>query len=245
LTRVALVTGGARGQGAAEVRAFARGGACVVIADILDAAGETLAAELGDAARYVRLDVADDRLWSAAVETAEAAFGPITALVNNAGVIRSAPITEETVDAFWRVIDVNLVGAFLGIRAVAPSMARAGGGSIVNISSMAGMTGSRSTAAYTSSKWGLRGLTKTAAIELAPQGIRVNSVHPGVIDTEMLMSTGRTRKEFEQRWEGRLLVPRLGTGEDVAELVVFLCSDDASYITGSELVIDGGLLAGY
>jgi 3alpha(or 20beta)-hydroxysteroid dehydrogenase len=245
VTRVALVTGGARGQGAAEARAFVQEGACVVIADLLDSQGEALATELGDAARYVHLDVADDRLWSAAVETAETEFGPVTALVNNAGVIRSAPITEEAVADFRRVLDVNLVGAFLGIRAVAPSIARAGGGSIVNISSMAGMSGSRGTAAYSSSKWGLRGLTKTAAIELAPDGIRVNTVLPGVIGTDMLTSTGRTREEFEQRWQGRLLVPRLGTSEDVAELVVFLCSDDASYITGSELVIDGGLLAGY
>jgi 3alpha(or 20beta)-hydroxysteroid dehydrogenase len=245
LTRVALVTGGARGQGAAEARAFVRDGGCVVIGDVLDPDGEALAAELGDAALYVHLDVADDRLWGDAVEAAERAFGPVTALVNNAGVIRSSPVTEETLDAFRRVLDVNLVGAFLGIRAVAPSMARAGGGAIVNISSMAGMSGSRGTAAYSASKWGLRGLTKTAAIELAPDGIRVNTVLPGVIGTDMLTSTGRTRDEFERKWQERLLVPRLGTSEDVAELVVFLCSDDASYITGSELVIDGGLLAGY
>jgi 3alpha(or 20beta)-hydroxysteroid dehydrogenase len=239
------VTGGARGQGAAEARAFVRDGARVVIGDILDAEGEALAADLGDAALYVHLDVADDKLWSDAVAAAETAFGPVTALVNNAGVIRTSPVTEEGVDSFRRVLDVNLVGAFLGIRAVAPSMARAGGGSIVNISSMAGMSGARGTAAYSSSKWGLRGLTKTAAIELAPDGIRVNTVLPGVIGTDMLTSTGRTREEFEQKWEGRLLVPRLGTSEDVAELVVFLASDEASYITGGEFVIDGGLLAGY
>ena len=239
------MTGGARGQGAAEARAFVRDGARVVIGDILDAEGEALAADLGDAALYVHLDVADDKLWSDAVAAAETAFGPVTALVNNAGVIRTSPVTEEGVDSFRRVLDVNLVGAFLGIRAVAPSMARAGGGSIVNISSMAGMSGARGTAAYSSSKWGLRGLTKTAAIELAPDGIRVNTVLPGVIGTDMLTSTGRTREEFEQKWEGRLLVPRLGTSEDVAELVVFLASDEASYITGGEFVIDGGLLAGY
>jgi 3alpha(or 20beta)-hydroxysteroid dehydrogenase len=242
---VALVTGGARGQGAAEARAFVRDGTRVVVADILDPEGEALMAELGNAALYVHLDVADERLWVGAIEAAEAAFGPVTALVNNAGVIRSAPVTEESADAFRRVVDVNLVGAFLGIRAVAPAMARVGGGSIVNISSIAGMSGSRGTAAYTSSKWGLRGLTKTAAIELAASGIRVNTVHPGVIDTELLTSTGRTREEFERKWEGRLLVPRLGTGDDVAELVVFLASDDASYITGSEFVVDGGLLAAY
>jgi len=245
MTAVAFVTGGARGQGAAEARAFVRDGARVVIADIRDEEGEALAAELGEAARYVHLDVADEDQWRAAVGAAEAAFGPVTALVNNAGVIRSSPVTEETLDGFRRILDVNLVGAFLGVRAVAPAMTRAGGGSIVNVSSIAGLTAARGTAAYTASKWGLRGLTKTAAIELWGSGIRVNSVHPGVIDTELLTSTGRRREEFLERWQSRLLVPRLGTSEDVAELVVFLCSDEASYLTGSELLIDGGLLAAY
>ena len=234
-----LITGGARGMGAAEARAFVRVGARVVIADVRDAEGAALAAELG--AHYVHLDVTDPEQWDAAV----AAHGPVTVLVNNAGVIRSAPVTEETAAEFRRVVDVNLVGAFLGIRAVAPGMIAAGGGAILNISSMAGMSGSRGTAAYTSSKWGLRGLTKTAAIELGPSGIRVNSVHPGVIDTELLTSTGRTREQFLEKWESRLLVPRLGTAEDVAELVVFLASEEAAYLTGSELVIDGGLLAVY
>lgn len=234
-----LITGGARGMGAAEARAFVREGARVVIADVRDAEGAALAAELG--AHYVHLDVTDPEQWDAAV----AAHGPVTVLVNNAGVIRSAPVTEETAAEFRRVVDVNLVGAFLGIRAVAPGMIAAGGGAILNISSMAGMSGSRGTAAYTSSKWGLRGLTKTAAIELGPSGIRVNSVHPGVIDTELLTSTGRTREQFLEKWESRLLVPRLGTAEDVAELVVFLASEEAAYLTGSELVIDGGLLAVY
>jgi len=196
MTAVAFVTGGARGQGAAEARAFVRDGARVVIADIRDEEGEALAAELGEAARYVHLDVADEDQWRAAVGAAEAAFGPVTALVNNAGVIRSLPVTEETLDGFRRILDVNLVGAFLGVRAVAPAMTRACGGSIVNVSSIAGLTGARGTAAYTASKWGLRGLTKTAAIELGGSGIRVNSVHPGVIDTELLTSTGRRREEF-------------------------------------------------
>jgi 3alpha(or 20beta)-hydroxysteroid dehydrogenase len=243
--QVAIVTGGARGQGAAETRSLVRDGARVLIADILDDRGAALAADLGESTRYAHLDVTDEGLWADAVELAEHEFGPVTTLVNNAGIIRSAQVTEESLDDFRRVIDVNLVGSFLGLRAVVPSMTRAGGGAIVNISSIAGLQGGRGTAAYTASKWGLRGLTKTAAIELAPVGIRVNTVHPGVIDTELLTSTGRSSEEVFAKGRSRLLVPRLGASEDVAELVCFLVSDDAAYITGSELVVDGGLLAGY
>ena len=224
-------------------RAFVREGVPVVIGDILDERGRALVHDLGGSARFAHLDVTDEDDWVRAVELAETAFGPVTTLVNNAGVIHSAAVTDETLEGFWEVVDVNLVGAFLGSRAVVPSMTRAGGGAIINISSIAGLHGSRGLAAYCSSKWGLRGLTKTAAIELAGRGIRVNSVHPGVIDTEMLASTGRSSEDFLETWRSRLLVPRLGTGEDVAELVVFLASDDGAYLTGSELVVDGGLLA--
>jgi 3alpha(or 20beta)-hydroxysteroid dehydrogenase len=245
MTGAALVTGAARGQGAAMARAFVREGIPVIIGDILDERAGALAHELGDAARSVHLDVTEERDWAAALELAEAEFGPLAVLVNNAGIIHSAAVTDETLEGFRRIVDVNLVGAFLGTRAVVPSMTRAGGGAIINISSIAGLQGSRGLAAYCSSKWGLRGLTKTAAIELAGQGIRVNTVHPGVIDTEMLTSTGRSSEDFLETWRTRLLVPRLGTGEDVAELVLFLASDEGSYLTGSELVIDGGLLAGY
>src|SRR6185295_6880890 len=202
--------------------------------------------ELGDAARYVHLDVTEESDWAGAVERAESAFGALTALVNNAGIIHSTPLQDETLEAFTRVLDVNLVGSFLGIRAAIPSLARAGGGAIANISSVAGLQGGRRTAAYTSSKWGLRGLTKTAAIELAPQNIRVNSVHPGVIETPMLaQKKDRSPGEVLSEWDAKLLVKRLGTPEDVAELVVFLASDDAAYMTGAELVIDGGMLAVY
>lgn len=241
--QVVVVTGGARGQGAAEARAFVREGARVVIGDVLDDVGERLAAELGGAARYVHLDVTSEALWAEAIDRTEAAFGPLTTLVNNAGIIHSAPVQDETADDFRRVVDVNLCGAFLGIRAAVPSLTRAGGGSIVNISSMAGMRGGGNTPAYASSKWGIRGLSKTAAIELATRSIRVNAVVPGVIETAMLESSGRTPTHFVERWQSQLLVPRLGTVDDVAELVVFLASDEASYITGSEFVVDGGLLA--
>ena len=242
---VVLVTGGARGQGAAEARAFVDRGARVVVGDVLDEAGAGLVAELGASARYVHLDVTDERLWDDAVALAEAEFGPLTTLVNNAGVVHSALVTEESVEDFRRVVDVNLTGTFLGTRAVIPSLTKAGGGAIVNISSIAGLRGARSTPAYTSSKWGIRGITQVAAIELAPLGIRVNSVHPGIIDTEMLVSTGRTRGDVAAKWESQILLSRLGTAQDVAGLVVFLASANASYITGSEFVVDGGFLAAY
>jgi 3alpha(or 20beta)-hydroxysteroid dehydrogenase len=243
---VVVVTGGARGQGAAEAAAFVREGGQVVIGDLRDEAGAAVACALGDNARYVHLDVTDEDQWSAAIALAESEFGPVTTLVNNAGIIHSASVTDETLEGFRHVVEVNLGGAFLGIRAAIPSMTKAGGGSIVNISSVAGLQGGRATAAYTSSKWGLRGLTKSAAIELAPLGIRVNSVHPGVIETEMVLEgKGRSAQEVFEGWEPRLLVPRLGRSEDVAELVVFLASEAAGYITGSEFVVDGGLLAVY
>ena len=246
MTRVGLISGAARGQGAADARAFVREGWRVVLGDVLDERGEAVAAELGEAALYVHLDVTDESDWAAAVALAERDFGPLSALVNNAGVIHSASVLDETEEAFRRLLDVNLCGTFLGIRAAVPSLVRAGGGAIVNISSIAGLSGGRGTAAYTASKWGIRGLTKTAAIELAPHGIRVNSVHPGVIETEMLAAK-RDRKPGEvlAEWDRRLLIKRLGTPEDVAELVVFLATDEAGYMTGSELVIDGGMLAVY
>ena len=246
MSGVALISGAARGQGAADARAFVREGWQVVLGDVLDERGEAVAAELGDTARYVHLDVTDEGDWTRAVALAEDAFGPLSALVNNAGVIHSASVLDETEEAFRRLLDVNLCGTFLGMRAAIPSLVRAGGGAIVNISSIAGVSGGRGTAAYTASKWGIRGLTKTAAIELGPHGIRVNSVHPGVIETEMLAAK-RDRKPGEvlAEWDQRLLIKRLGTPEDVAELVVFLASDEAGYMTGSELVIDGGMLAVY
>ena len=242
---VALISGGARGQGAAEARAFVERGASVVVGDVRDEIGEDLVTELGRAARYVHLDVTDEGGWADAVALAESAFGPITTLVNNAGVIHAASVTEETELEFRHVIDVNLVGTFLGIRAAIPSLTRAGGGSVINISSIAGMVGAQNTPAYTSSKWGIRGITQVAAIELAGIGVRVNSVHPGVIDTDMLVSTGKQKEEIAQRSTSKIPLSRLGTPEEVAHLVVFLASPAAGYITGSEFVVDGGLLAAY
>ncbi|MGY1896991.1 glucose 1-dehydrogenase [Nocardia gipuzkoensis] len=237
--KVALITGGARGQGAAEARLFVRRGARVVITDVLEAEGAELAESLGDAARFVRHDVSVGADWDAAAALAVSAFGSLDVLVNNAAIYTARPLTETAPEELERILRVNLVGPFRGIQAVAGPMTRAGGGSIVNISSQAGLEGLMGHAAYGSSKWGLRGLTKTAALELGPAGIRVNSVHPGPIATPMVPYLTTGPGSFPA-----LPLQRTGVPEEVAELVAFLASDAAAYITGAEVTIDGGLAAG-
>jgi 3alpha(or 20beta)-hydroxysteroid dehydrogenase len=236
--KVALITGGARGQGAAEARLFVREGAKVLVTDVLDAEGAALAEELGDAGRYRHHDVTSAADWAAAVDDAVGAFGSLDVLVNNAGIHHVTPIEDETLEVFERTIRVNLYGPFLGIQAVLPAMRAAGGGAIVNISSLAGMRGIPGHGAYGASKWAVRGLTKTAALELGHDGIRVNSVHPGAIKTAMLPDG----PGGDARFAG-LPAGRPGEAEEVANLVLFLASDESSYITGTEHVIDGGSLA--
>jgi 3alpha(or 20beta)-hydroxysteroid dehydrogenase len=235
--RIILITGGARGQGAAEARALVAEGAKVVIGDVLDAAGERLAAELGPAARYVHHDVTSEADWAAAIGAAEA-MGGLHGLVNNAGIYIPKRLMETDAALFERHMRINQLGCFLGMRDVAGPMERSGGGSIVNISSTAGLRGSPGAIAYSATKWALRGMTKAAALELASRKIRVNSVHPGPIDTEML--SVRTPEENEKRVR---MVPmkRMGTAEEVAKLVLFLLSDESGYITGAEVAIDGGV----
>lgn len=232
----AIVTGGAQGMGEAHVRALVDEGARVVLGDV-DERGRDLAAELGDAVRFAHLDVADEAHWQSAVELAEGEFGPVSVLVNNAGVLALTSLADTTLEQWRRVLDVNLTGTFLGIRTVTPSMREAGGGAIVNISSIGGLIGIEPEWAYTASKWGVRGLTKTAAIELGRYGIRVNSIHPGMIRTRMIEGAN------EETASARYPIARFGSPEEVARLMLAIVCE-ATYSTGAEFVADGGMLAG-
>ena len=235
--KVALITGAARGMGEAEARLFAALGARVVLTDVREAEGGATAASLGAAARFVRHDVTDEASWNAAVAAAVDGFGRLDVLVNNAAVYSTSPIEDEDPARLDTLLRVNLVGPFLGIRAAAPALRASGGGSVVNISSQAGLQGIWGHGAYGAAKWGLRGLTKTAALELGPDGIRVNSVHPGAIATAMTAHLGTTSHPAAP-------LGRVGEPEEVARLVAFLASDDSSYLSGAELAVDGGASAG-
>ena len=215
---------------------FVAEGARVVIGDVLEAEARQLTSELGSSATFVRQDVTLERDWEKAINAAEK-FGGLHGLVNNAGIFQPRTLMETDIELFERHTRVNQLGCFLGLKTVVPLMEQSGGGSIVNISSVAGLRGSPGAIAYSATKWALRGMTKAAAIDLAPRKIRVNSVHPGPIDTEMLKV--RTPEQNQQRLQ---LVPmkRMGTAEEVASLVLFLLSDESGYIKGAEVAIDGG-----
>ncbi|MXG28367.1 SDR family NAD(P)-dependent oxidoreductase [Streptomyces sp. YIM 132580] len=251
--RVVLVTGAARGQGEQEARLFAAEGARVVIADVLVEQGEALAQELGEgAARFVRLDVGREEEWAEAVSVARDAFGKIDGLINNAGILRFNELVHTPLEEFQQVVQVNLTGAFLGIRAVAPEIEAAGGGTIVNTSSYTGLTGMALVGAYAATKHAVLGLTKVAAVELAGKGIRVNAICPGAVDTAMsnpaLLDPDAELSRSDAALDAyyRKLVPmgRIGRPEEVAALALFLTAEDSSYITGQPFVIDGGWLAG-
>ena len=237
--KVAIITGGARGMGESHVRRFIEEGAKVVFTDINKSAGEALAEELGGNAVFVEHDVTDADGWKAVVDQAESAFGPVNVLVNNAGISMSKTIFEMTEEEYRKIIDINQVSVFLGIKAVLPSMQKAEGGSIVNISSMNGIVGGAP--GYTDSKFAVRGLTKAAAIQLGGLGIRVNSVHPGVIETPMV-SEGDAVEQIRE-FAKQIPMKRTAQSEEVTNMVAFLASDEASYSTGSEFIIDGGLTA--
>ena len=242
--KVAIISGGARGQGEEEARLFAREGAAVVLGDILDEASQRVAnsiVDTGGQALYVHLDVTSETDWNDIVDKTVAEFGRVDFLLNNAGILPVAPIEQATLEHFRQVIDVNLVGVFLGMRAVIPAMREAGGGCIINTSSTAGIQGYPGLGAYVSSKFGVRGLTKVAAVELGADNIRVNSVHPGPVDTEMLANPDAKRNEQGDR-PMRIPISRMGRADEIAKMMLFIAAD-ATYSTGSEFIIDGGLTA--
>lgn len=245
--KVALVTGAARGIGAATARRFVSEGACVILADRRADEGEVLAAELNDvregAARFTSLDVSDEAGWANAVESARETYGGLDVLVNNAGMIRVMSLEETDLATFQKVINTNLVGAFLGIKAVMKDMERGGGGSIINFSSVQGLEGRENLSAYAASKFGVRGLSRTAAIELGPKGIRVNVVVPGPTKTKMTERKGWTDDQYNEAYGGYPL-GRMGEASEIADVVLFLASDESSFCTGADYVVDGGVLAG-
>ncbi|MEU9022173.1 glucose 1-dehydrogenase [Actinomadura sp. NPDC048394] len=244
--KVALITGGARGMGKAHVKRFVAEGAKVVFGDVLEEEGGKLAAELGDDVRFVRMDVTSPDDWEHAVGTATSVFGALNVLVNNAGIIRYKTIEDMSLDEFRQIIDVNLMGQWLGVKSVTAAMRAAGGGSIVNVSSTEGFVGADGLAAYSASKFGVRGLTKSAARELGEYGIRVNSIHPGGIITPLFMQDDiiAAKADSADALMKALPLGRMGKTKEVSGLIVYLASDDSSYCTGSEVLVDGGLLTG-
>lgn len=242
--KVAIVTGGARGMGAATARLFAQEGARVMIADVLEADGEALADQIGDAATFHRLDVSQESDWAALADDAITCHGRIDALVNNAAVVAFGPIAELSVEQIDRVLGINVKGTMLGLKHVGSRMCEAGRGAIVNISSIDGLRGVNALSLYSSSKWAVRGLTKSASLEFGHRGVRVNSVHPGGVNTMMGNPQGLTGSDANIGYE-RVPLQRIGEPEEIAAASLFLCSDDASYITGAELAVDGGWAAGY
>ncbi|MES4901095.1 MULTISPECIES: glucose 1-dehydrogenase [unclassified Streptomyces] len=250
--RVVVITGAARGQGEQEARLFVAEGARVLLGDVLDEQGEALAKELGEAARYLHMDVGREEDWAAAVSAAKDSFGKVDGLVNNAGILRFNELVGTPLEEYLAVVQVNQVGAFLGMRAVAPELEAAGGGTIVNTASYVALSGMAFLTSYAATKAAVVGMTRVAAMELSPKGIRVNAMCPGAIDTPMTnpaqLDPGADLAEASAAVDGlyKKLVPmgRIGRPEEVARLALFLSSDDSSYITGQPFVVDGGWLAG-
>jgi len=239
--KICIITGAARGQGEAEARLFASEGASVWLTDVLDAEGEAVAADMGGTYRH--LDVRDEAAWASVVDDVMSTHGQIDVLVNNAGIFSRGRHFEISVDDFNRVMDINSTGVFLGMRAVSPHMRDAARGSIVNISSVAGMQGGINAFAYFTSKWAVRGMTKAAALENGRRGVRVNSIHPGLIDTDMLQTEVLEGQDTDRTVNQFVPMGRTASALEVANLALFLASDDSSYCTASEFVVDGGMTA--
>jgi len=242
--KVCIITGAARGMGEATARLFAAEGAKVALGDVMAAEGEAVAKSIGDNAFFQELDVSDDSNWSNFVGAVRDKFGTIDALVNNAGLVHFTPIEHFNPADADKILGVNTVGPMLGAKHVAPIMKEAGKGSIVNISSVDGMRGCNGLSLYTASKWALRGLTKSLAYELGTSGIRVNSVHPGGVNTPMGNARGLPADQLAQAF-CRVPLQRIGEPNEIANASLFLASDEASYVTGAELAVDGGWGAGY
>jgi 3alpha(or 20beta)-hydroxysteroid dehydrogenase len=239
--RTVIVTGGGRGMGASHVRGFAAEGANVVIADLLEDEGKALAIEIGDRAFFSKLNVTNETDWADTVSAAEKAFGPVSVLVNNAGIVEFGNVADMELTVWRRLIDVNLTGTFLGMRAVVPSMRKNGGGSIVNISSSSGMMAEPGLAGYAASKWGVRGLSKTAAMELGRDNILVNTVHPGAIFTPMAAAM---EPEAQAAYTKHNAIPRYAQCDEITRMVLFIASDECRFSTGCEFVADGGRTMG-
>ena len=235
--KVCLITGGARGQGAAEARLFKEQGATVWITDVLDDEGQQLAAELD--VQYRHLDVSDEDQWQQVVDEIVAAGLGLHVLINNAGIFRANRLLDTSTQEFELVMDINCTGVFLGMRTAGPALIASGNGSIVNISSLAGLRAATGSLAYGASKWAVRGMTKTASVEFARKGVRVNSIHPGIIETPMADEVGVGIDKIAKRTP----LGRSAQADEVAKMALFLASDESSYSTGSEFIIDGGLNA--
>jgi 3alpha(or 20beta)-hydroxysteroid dehydrogenase len=241
--KVAIITGGARGQGEAEARLFVAEGARVVVADVLEEPGHAVAESLGAAAIFEKLDVSSETDWARVVTKTVEHFGVFTTLINNAGIVHFSAFEDTTLEEYLRVIHVNQVGTFLGMRSSIRALTEAGGGAIVNVASIEGMRGSNGLVAYGSSKWAIRGLSKIGSVELARRGIRVNTLLPGAVATPMAAPPPGAVVDREAMVAGRP-IQRAGTPEELAQSALFLASDESSYISGAELVVDGAWTAG-
>ena len=243
--KVAIISGAAQGMGAATARLFAAEGAKVVLGDVLTDKGEAVAREIGEAARFVKLDVRDEGDWQAAVRTATETFGKLDILVNNAAVVHFGPSEDLRKEDAERVLGINVIGTMMGVKHVIPALKANGKGVIVNISSVDGMRGCNGLVAYTASKWAVRGISKSYAFEFGPFGIRVVSIHPGGVNTEMGNPGNESVETVNDRSFRRVPLQRIGEPEEIARTTLFVCSDDASYISGAEIAVDGGWTAGH